>query len=142
MLLLLLNINTKFLFSLLELEQYLISILLFQLNFFSCKSYLIFSYCMIILFTITYFMGFLASDYLTNLCSHCTVWMMIVCEGIFVHLQTIWLGCVGVCSPLLLSSCMGRVRASNFSSVSLSPDLGEMGHSILGQNWQGCWWVF
>ena len=79
-------------------------------------------------------MGFLASDYPTNLCSHCTVWMMIVCEGIFVHLQTIWLGCVGVCSPLLLSSCMGRVRASNFSSVSLSPDLGEMGHSILGQN--------
>ena len=56
---------------------------------------------MIILIAIVYFIGILASDCLTNLCSHCsTVWVMIVCEEIFVHLQTIWLGCVGVCSPL------------------------------------------
>ena len=79
-------------------------------------------------------MGILASDYPTNLCSHCTVWVMIVCEEIFVYLQTIWLGCVGVHRLLLLSFCMGRVRVSNFSNVSLSPDLGEMGHNILGQN--------
>ena len=45
-------------------------------------------------------------------------------------------------TPGLLCFCMGRVHASNFSSVSLSPDLGEVGHNILGQNWQGCWWVF
>jgi hypothetical protein len=115
---------------------------LFQLNFFSCRSYLIFYYCMIILFTITYFMGFLASDYPTNLCSHCTVWMMIVCEGIFVHLQTIWLGCVGVCRHSCSLFVWAEYVPVIFSSISLSPDLGEMGHSILGQNWQGCWWVF
>ena len=129
------NRNKDFYFSLLKLEQYLVSILLFQSNFFLCKYYLIFSYCMIILIAIVYFIGILASDCLTNLCSHCsTVWVMIVCEEIFVYLQTIWLGCVGVYRPLLLSFCMGRVRVSNFSNVSLSPDLVEVGHKSMGQN--------
>ena len=112
------NRNKEFYFSLLKLEQYPISILLFQSNFFSCKSYLIFSYCMIILFTIAYFMGILASDYLTNLCSHCsTVWVMIVCEEIFVYLQTIWLGCVGV--HRLLHECSLSVWAEYVSVIFL-----------------------
>ena len=71
---------------------------------------------MIILIAIVYFIGILASDCLTNLCSHCsTVWVMIVCEEIFVYLQTIWLGCVGV--HRLLHECSLSVWAEYVSVI-------------------------
>ena len=112
------NRNKEFYFSLLKLEQYPIIILLFQSDFFSCRPYLIFSYYTIMLFTIVHFMGLLASDYSTNLCNYCSIfWVMIVCEEIFVYLQTIWQGCVGV--PSLLHECSVSLWAEYVSVLFL-----------------------
>ena len=70
------------------------------------------------LFTIVYFMGLLASDYLTNLCNYCSIfWVMSVCEEIFVYLQTIWQGCVGV--PSLLHECSVSLWAEYVSVLFL-----------------------
>ena len=81
-------------------------------------------------------MGLLASDYLTNLCNHCsTVWVMIVCEEIFVYLQTIWQGCVRVSNSVYSMSALfsvGRVRVGINSHVSLPLDLVGVGHGIMG----------
>ena len=104
-----LNGNKEFHFITIKVVQYNIIIQLFQFNFFSCSFYLTFFHFLcyiyiILFFAIVHFMGLLASDYLTNPCNYCSIfWVMIVCEEIFVYLQTIWQGCVGV--PSLLHEC-------------------------------------
>ena len=99
-LMLILNGNKEFHLFTVKLEQYNIIILLFQSNFFLYNFYLIFLCYIFILFPVVHFIGLLASDYLTNLCDCCFIsWVMIVCKEIFVYLQTIWQGCVGMSKP-------------------------------------------
>ena len=88
------------------------------------------------LLAIVYFMELLALDYLmTHYNCWSIFWVMIVCEEIFVYLQTIWQGCVRVSSSVHSMSArfsVGRVRVGINSHVSLPLDLVGVGHGIMG----------